>query len=149
MEGPFVLLLVGFILGEIRALAWSVYKRKRASQNRYRALDFDLSALRKHLDGFGSRQHNPTTLQPATRILADVARRIAEHRPALAEIGDEDLYGDLDVVCSGVTEIENFSDPAFKVGENGFEGRLLTVLGVAAGLGEFTEKLRQRVREKA
>jgi len=142
------LLLVGFVLGEIRALAWSVYKRKRASRNRYRALELDLSALRKHLDGFGSRQLNPTTLQPATRTLADAARRIAEHRSALAEVGDEDLYGDLDRVYSGVTEIENLSDPSVQVGENVFEARLLAVLGLAKGLGEFTETLRQRVREK-
>lgn len=141
-------LMVGFALGEIRALAWSVYKRKRARRNRYLALALDLSAVRKHLDGFGSRQFNPTTLHPATRTLADAARRIAEHRSALAEVGDEDLYGDLDLLHSAVTEIENISDPSYQVGENVFEVRLLTVLGLAKGLGEFTETLRQRVREK-
>ncbi len=141
-------MLVGFLLGEIRAFAWSVYKRKRALRSRYRVLELDLSALQKRLDGFCSQQHNSTTLLPATRTLANTARRIAEHRSALVELRDEDLCEDLDGVCNTVTEIENFSNPSFQIGDNSFGMRLLVVLSVTQALGMDAERVRQRVREK-
>ena len=135
------------VLGALAAIATLVgggiklYKWWRQRYEPQTSLVFDLRSLQNALDGFLSRRLEPGTIQGACRVVSSAGERVCVHRSALARLGDEKIHQEVDFICRAVQELENLCDLGFRP-EGSFQERVLVAKGLARGLGEKIDKLR-------